>query len=122
MRVHITPLAFAVMLEYLLEGASINELAEKTGLCRKSVERYTGMMYRRKNKLIHVYDWKCDSRGRWVIRVYKWGNRPDKKKPAPKTQAQKDADSRANRGQRKLTKAFKAMALLSDDEQFALAG
>ena len=120
MRVHITPLAFAVMLENLLEGASINELAEKTGLGRKSVERHTGMMYRR--KLIHVSEWRADSRGRWVIRVYKWGNRPDKKKPAPKTQAQKDADSRANRGQRKLAKAFKAMALLSDDEQFALAG
>ena len=110
MRVHITPLAFAVMLECLLEGASINELAEKTGLCRKSVERYTGMMYRR--KLIHVSEWRADSRGRYVIRVYKWGNRVDTKKPAPKTQAERDRASRKRRNHQRLTEAMASPFML----------
>ena len=103
MRVHITPLAFAIMLEALQSGASIDRIANITGLCRKSVERHTGMMYLR--KLIHIHDWERDSRGRWVIRVYKWGNRPDAKKPAPKTQAEKDADCRKKRKQLRLIAA-----------------
>lgn len=69
---------YALMLKMLLkEPQSLDTLEQETGLSRTTLYRMFSAL--RRHKVVHVYDWEPDSRGRDAHAVYKLG--PGKDKP-----------------------------------------
>ena len=92
-RVYLNPLAYAVMVEYLMrEPCSLQHLALVTGLRYATVARYVGMM--RQRGILYVGRWDRDAAGKASIQCYRLGRQPDEPKPPPLTQAQRDARRR----------------------------
>lgn len=93
-RVSVNAMSFGILVQDLLHGTyTLDELAERTGLHRDTITKYTLGMY--KAKAIHICCWRMDKRRRYVLRVYKIGDRQDVPRPreAP-TAAQRSAKYR----------------------------
>lgn len=71
----------------LVKGATINALAEGSGLCRQTVSTFVDSL--RAEGAVHVARYATDTTGRKVVPVHKLGRRPDKIKPDPLTPAEK---------------------------------
>lgn len=85
--------AYAVMIDYLLrEPCSHEKIRLVTGLSMSGVRSYLGALRRR--KLVYVAEWETDAKGRRCVKCFKLGRLPDVTKPAPMTQAQRDARRR----------------------------
>lgn len=66
-----------LLAELLLGESSIAELAIASGLSYHVTRRYCIAFHNA--KLIHVASYDFDSRGRKILRVYKWGSAQDAK-------------------------------------------
>lgn len=95
-QVKLNAVMFSMMLEELMSGpCTAQHLADYTGMHILTVQRTLRPMYRR--GVVHIAGWEKDPQGRWVIRVFGLGHGTDKKRPAPKTRAQKRKEDRARR-------------------------
>lgn len=95
-------LCIAKMVRYMQDvPSSAHDLAEATGLNHKTVSRY--LLALAKEKAVHVADWDQDSLGRFVTKVYAFGQGLDKKRPPPVVSL---AERRRQRAGRKRQMAF----------------
>lgn len=76
-----------------MEGCSVNELSEQSGLAKQTIRRYLREL--QKNKVIHISEWTEDARGVCTVKVWAFGDKPDAKKPQPKTAKEACAKYRA---------------------------
>lgn len=78
------PIAMSCMLKALNQdqGASLQELAEETGLSTDTLSVYLKTFAR--HGLVHVQSWEQDILNRYNIRRWKLGTKPDATKPAPR--------------------------------------
>jgi hypothetical protein len=86
-------------LEYAPTGLTRNELVERTGLVRQTVEAYLTLMHQpevpaniRKN-VVYIYEYV--KRHHFYTPKFKLGSSPDAKKPARKSNAQAAREYRA---------------------------
>lgn len=91
---------FARMIKMLLDGATVHEIAEETGLHKVTVTRYTRELH--KAKAVHVAYWEADSLGRECIKGYRIGEQRDVPRQKRKTTAQRTALHRQRKQQRAL--------------------
>ena len=90
--------AHAALIERLTYlGGSINELIEASGMHNNTVRKLISVMHKREPKLVYIFDWNRDSRGRWVIARYRFGDKPDMPRPRPRTSAERWAQEYAQR-------------------------
>lgn len=75
-------IAITCMLKALMnpQGASLQELAEETGLNTTTLSHYIKSFAR--HKLVYIHSWEKDTRNCHSIRRWKLGTRPDAPKPA----------------------------------------
>jgi predicted transcriptional regulator len=77
----------AVMISTLVEGhATVNEIAEVSGLSPQSVRGYVTAM--RKQKALHVAAWEFDAAGRRRVASYALGEKRDAPKPEQRSRAE----------------------------------
>ena len=88
--VRVGALNFALMTRELLAGATVAEIHQITGLHRVTICHYIQAL--RKAKAVHVHAWEQDTMGRWMVRSYMIGNKPDAPRVPPKTDKQVKAD------------------------------
>lgn len=87
-QVKLNAVMFAMMLEDLLAGpCTAQDIAQHTGMNILTVQRTFRQMYAR--KVVHISGWEQDAQSRWVIRVFSLGAGKDKKRPPPKSEAQR---------------------------------
>jgi len=67
------------LIEALQNGTySMAELAEESGLHYHTVRNFCKLAHER--KMIHIVMWEKDTRGRDMVRIYKWGKGIDAKR------------------------------------------
>ena len=93
-------LLFARMVKMLLDGATVHEIADETGLHKVTVTRYTRELH--KARAVHIAHWEADSLGRECIKGYRIGDQRDVPRQKRKTAAQRTALYRARKRQRVL--------------------
>lgn len=101
--VKINALSYAKMIAALIQcPATVQELAEETGLHHLTVAIHVRALY--KEKVIRIGGWDHDSMGRQQIKVWAWGKGEDAPKREPKTNAQIKRRARARRKQREMAR------------------
>ena len=91
---------FARMIRMLIDGATVHEIVEETGLHKVTVTRYTRELH--KAGALHIAYWEADSLGRECIKGYRIGDQRDAPRQKRKTPAQRTALYRARKRQREL--------------------
>lgn len=76
----------ALFIEALLDGATLREIVEHTGINYETIRPTINEMHPR---VVYIEAWKQDSLGRWSIAVYRLGRHVDAKKPRPRTMTER---------------------------------
>jgi predicted ArsR family transcriptional regulator len=106
--VRLNALSIAKMLRYLQEvPANVDELAEVSGLTTHTVRKFVLAMHR--EGAIRTSGWEPDTLGRYVTRVYSFGEGRDAPKPK-KERGQVNREYRARREQMRLQNAIAGVA------------
>lgn len=104
--VRVNGTAFAHLIKCLQEECySQQELAEKCGLSTQTIRLYMKAMH--KIKAVHIADWNEDVRGGRTLKVFGLGDKPDAKKPKPKTSTE---SCRKYREKKKMMKILNALS------------
>lgn len=89
-------LAVALMMGRLLDGpATVQDIAQETGLTEQSVRDYMRAM--RKRRAVHVAGWEHDTAGRQTLAAYQLGRKPDAVRVPPRTNAERMRHYRARK-------------------------
>jgi hypothetical protein len=72
---------YALMVYQLVEGASINDVVEETGLRKETVRKYVNAMYNQ--HALRIIRWDYDKAGRRTMAVYKLEVRSKENKDVP---------------------------------------
>lgn len=101
-------LSVAKMLRYLQEvPATVDEMAEASGLSTHTVRRFVKALHR--EGVIRTSGWEPDTLGRYVTRVYSFGEGRDVPKPK-KDRGQVNREYRTRREQMRLQNAIAGVA------------
>lgn len=83
------------------------ELAEESGLHYHTVRNFCKLAHER--KMIHICMWEKDTRGRDMVRIYKWGKGTD----AKRTKIPSKERTRAYKAKLRMAKLATSMVLPS---------
>jgi len=104
-QVKLNAVMFTMMLEELFSGpCTAQHISEATGMHTLTVQRTLRVMHRR--GVVRVTGWERDSRGRYSIRVFAFGEGKDTPRPAPKGRTQMSREYRARAKSVALNQAF----------------
>lgn len=93
-QVKLNAVMYAEMLAEMIAGpCTAHDIADHTGMHVLTVQRTLRPMHRR--GLVHISGYEKDAQGRSVIRVWRFGEGKDAKRPPPKDRAQKRREARA---------------------------
>ena len=101
--IKINALSYAKLVAALIQcPATVQELAEETGLHHLTVSIHVRALY--KEGIVRIGGWDHDSMGRQQIKVWAWGKGEDAKRRPPQTNAQINRRTRARRKQREMVR------------------
>ena len=88
-------IAIAAMIDMLITGATVPDMADESGLTEASVRSYVRAL--RKRRAIHVAAWEHDTYGRQSLAAYRLGRKPDAVRVPPRNRAEIARHYRARR-------------------------
>lgn len=91
-----TATAYATVMRCLMDGATLAEMVEESGLYFNTIAKLLRVMHRQHT--VHISAWEPDTIGRQTVRVWKFGEKVDAKKPR-KTMKQRNAEQYAKKQQ-----------------------
>lgn len=70
---------YAKLMSHLLQGASVADLVEETGLRPETVRKYVNALWN--HRVVRICAWEANSVGRRVVAVYKIGQKENVPQP-----------------------------------------
>jgi DNA-binding Lrp family transcriptional regulator len=77
-KIRVTAVGYCILLSEMLEGATLREIEEQTGMSRSSIEVFISAAH--KAKIIHICGYAIATSGPYS-RIFKFGSRRDASKP-----------------------------------------